>query len=713
MIDDPTLRELFRTESAEHLQHLDEALLRLEKAPRDKALLEEAFREAHSLKGAARMLGLDAVLTLAHQIEDVLNSARRGKQVLSAANFETTSKQLLELRQRVSAALAGEPAAGPVPERAQAAETTAAAIAVEPVDAGPNPLPEVPFRIESVRVEPRKLDVLMTLAGELTVTKTRAARRLAEIDALCEFCDEWRRAAPRHQRPVTQALVSTERLGHIETLLGHLRTGAAEDSARLDTIAGELESGIRQIRLMPLSNVFRLFPRMVHDLAREQGKEVELVIEGEETNADKRILEEIKDPLMHILRNAVDHGIEPPQAREQAGKPRPGRLCLKASQTPSSIVIEVGDDGRGLDEPAIRRAAAKRGIATEAALSAMTRAEVQALIFASGLSTTGFVTDVSGRGVGLDVVRNNVERLKGSVQIDSTPGAGMTIRIRLPLTLSTVRALIVEVNGHPYGLPAECVLSARMFAPADVYTVEGREAVSHQGRPVSVAKLCDLLQLPQARGPDSGRGAPGAAPCVLIAPGGETFGVFVDALLDEREVVLKPQSALLQGVRTVAGTTVLDSGEICMVLNPQDLLDSMRKRRAVAAAGEAEPELKSKKVILLAEDSIVTRTQEARILATAGYEVVTAVDGLDAYNLLATREFDAVVSDINMPNLDGLALTERIRREPKYAELPIILVTSLASDEDKQRGLEAGANAYITKPAFDEKILLDCLERMT
>ena len=733
MIEDPTLRELFRTESNEHLQHLDDALLRLEKTPSDKVLLEEAFREAHSLKGAARMLGLAAVQMLAHQLEDGLNSARRGEQVLSAIILEAMSKQLIEIRHRVSEALAGEsgsaassatntaahisrappaessvaPSAAPA---AAAQATMAAATKTETAQPEPVALSSAPFRIESVRVEPRKLDTLMTQAGELTVTKTRLARRLAEMDALADFCEDWRREETARRAGDTGT--SIERLARMEGLLARLRAGVYEDSARLDTIAGELESGIRLIRLLPLANVFRLFPRLVHDLAQEQGKEVELAIEGEDTNADKRILEEMKDPLMHILRNAVDHGIEPPQERERAGKPRAGSIRLRASQTASSVAIEVSDDGRGLDDEAIRRAAAKRGIANEAALAAMTREHIHALIFASGLSTAGFVTDVSGRGVGLDVVRANVERLKGTIRVESAPGKGMTIIMALPVTLATVRVLIVEVNGHPYGLPLECVLVSRMLAPADVFGVEGREATLHQGRPVSVVRLAELLELRQAAVPAKGRAAPAAAACVVLAAGGEPFGVIVDALLDEQELVLKPQSGLLERVRNVAGATILDSGEICMVLNPQDLLASMRKRSAQVAQPKEEEEMKSKKVILLAEDSITTRTQEARILANAGYEVVTAADGLEAYNQLATRAFDALVSDINMPNLDGLALTERIRREAKYAELPIILVTALASDEDKKRGLEAGANAYITKPAFDQQVLLDCLERL-
>ena len=709
MIEDTTLRALFKAESEEHLQHLDDALLRLEKTPADQALLEEAFREAHSLKGAARMLGLTSIQTPAHRLEDELNAARHGAQPLNAEMLARMTVDLIEIRRLALEAV--------TEGGANVRDTTLPQkVMPEPELTEPLAASSAPFRIESVRVDTRKLDALMTHAGELTVTKTRVARRLADIDALIDFADEWaRRETARHLGAgAPDAGAALERLGRMGTLLNRLRTGISEDSARLDFIAGEMESGIRLVRLLPLSNVFRLFPRLVHDLGQEQGKEVELVIEGEETNADKRILEEIKDPLMHMLRNAVDHGIEPPQAREQAGKARTGVVRIKASQTASSVLIEVSDDGRGLDETAIKRAAVKRGLASEEGLAAMSSAQVQSLIFTPGMSTVGFVTDVSGRGVGMSVVRVNVERLKGSIQLQSAPGKGTSISILLPVTLATVRVLIVEVNGHPYGLPAECVQVLRMVAAADVFTVEGRTAVLHQGRSVSLARLADLLELQRATGRGKDRNAPAASPCVLLSVGGEPFGVFVDALLDEQEVVLKPQSALLERVRNVAGATILDSGEICMVLNPQDLLVSIRKGAAPAAApgAEAGEVAVRKKAILLAEDSIVTRTQETRILENAGYEVVTAADGLDAWNQLATRAFDAVVTDIIMPNLDGLGLAEKIRHEPKYAELPIILVTSLASDADKRRGLEAGANAYITKPAFDQQVLLDCLERL-
>ncbi|MFY9327563.1 MAG: response regulator [Georgfuchsia sp.] len=721
MIEDDKLRDLFKAESEEHLQHLDDALLGLEKTPADQELLEEAFREAHSLKGAARMLGLSAIQAPAHRLEDELNVARHGAQSLNAETIARMSGELSEIRLLVADAVAVGDANKPdatLVQKAMPDSAVALATAIVPPGAvtsqteqePESQTPAAPFRIESVRVDTQKLDGLMTHAGELTVTRTRVARRVADIDVLIDLAEEWaRRESVCHSGAGTEdAGAAQERLGRMGALLGRLRAGVAEDSARLDTIAGELESGIRNIRLLPLSNVFRLFPRLVHDLGIEKGKEVELLVEGEETNADKRILEEIKDPLMHMLRNTVDHGIELPQEREKVGKPRVGKVRIRASQTANSVTIEVSDDGCGLDEKAIRRAATKHGLVSEEALAAMNSADIQSLIFIPGMTTAGFVTDVSGRGVGMSVVRANVERLKGSIRLQSTPGKGTSITILLPVTLATVRVLIVEVNGHSYGLPAECVQVMKMIAPDDVFSIEGRDAFLHEGRPVSVARLADLLELPQA----ANRDASAASPCAVLSLGGEPFGVFVDALCDEQEVVLKPQSALLERVRNVAGATILDSGEICMVLNAQDLLGSMHKGATPAVSTEAIEAERQKKAILLAEDSITTRMQEAHILENAGYEVVTAVDGLDAWNKLATHAFDAVVTDINMPNLDGLALTGKIRREARYAALPIILVTSLASDQDKRRGLEAGANAYITKPAFDQQILLDCLERL-
>jgi two-component system chemotaxis sensor kinase CheA len=702
MIEDKELRSLFKIESEERLQHLDDGLLQLEKTPSDQPLLENLFREAHSLKGAARMLGLTEIQTVAHQLEDALGLAKKGGDALQPETVAGMNQTLGLIRQLVQEAIAEPaptaltPAAPPNVELTPALATAAA------------PKPET-FRIETIRVDPKKLDALLTQAGELTVTKIRIARRLAEMDELLDYFEEWGRTVHAGQANADGKIV--QRLELLQGKLKHLRGGAYEDSARLDFIADQLESGIRNTRLLPMSTLFVLFPRMVHDLARDQHKEVELIVEGEETVADKQVLEEMKDPLMHMLRNAIDHGIESPEQRVQAGKPRTGTIRIKASQTPASIVIEVSDDGRGLDLDQIKRTALKRGMYREDELLGMNEAQVQSLILVSGFSTSGSITEVSGRGVGLDVVRNNVERLKGTLQIASTSGKGMTLSAQLPISLATVRVLIIAANGGRYALPVEQVQFSRKVPLHEMYTMEGLQTVSLDGQAISVVWLLELLGITTSTPKPSSRDPKSASVCVVLTVGEERFGLMVDELVDELEVVLKPQSKLLKRVRNVSGATILETGEVCMVLNPHDLLKTLRKRLVTGGSATVEAVLK-KKVLLLAEDSLTTRTQEKRILESAGYEVVTAVDGADAYSKLGTRSFDAVVSDVMMPNMTGLALTKKIRADKKYAELPIILVTSLASEQDQQRGLEAGASAYIAKSSFDQRVLLDCLTRL-
>lgn len=753
MIEDKELRSLFKIESEERLQHLDDGLLRLEKTPTDQSLLEDMFREAHSLKGAARMLGLIQIQTLAHQLEDALGAARKGEAALQSGAVGGMYQTLDTIRGLVKseieepatadsgsrrAEITPEPAATTLPQftiiapqaSADSAEriselNSEAPAANIPQSNAPQPATSPPqreshtskpeaFRIETIRVDPKRLDPLLTQAGELTVTKIRIARRLAEVDGLLDYCDEWHRAVHSGQFSTDAVERIAQRLEPLQETLNHLRTGAYEDSARLDFVADQLESGIRTLRLLPMSTLFVLFPRLVHDLARDQHKEVELVVEGENAVADKHVLEEMKDPLMHILRNAVDHGIEAPEQREQAGKPRTGTIRIKASQTPASIIIEVSDDGRGLDIEAIRRTALKRGMHSEDELAGMSEAQIQSLILASGFSTSAFVTDVSGRGIGLDVVRNNVEHLKGMLQIESVAGKGFALRAQLPISLATVRVLIAATGGRRYALPVEHVQFSRKVQTHELYNMEGRQTISIDSQPVFVARLDELLGIAEAIAtPHSVLRTPHSTlVCVILSVGEERFGLMVDEVVDELEVVLKPQSKLLKRVRNVSGATILETGEVCMVLNPHDLFKTLCKKSVSAVPVAAVEEVPEKKVLLLAEDSITTRTQEKRILEGAGYEVVTAVDGMDAYNKLGTRSFDAVVSDILMPNMTGLMLTEKIRADGKYAELPIILVTSLASEEDQRRGLEAGANAYISKPSFDQRVLLDCLARL-
>ena len=763
MIEDDELRSLFKAESEEHLQRLDEGLLRLERNANDRATIEEVFRSAHSLKGAARMLGVQDVETVAHRFEDTLGAAKRGATALSSDTVDRLYGALDGIRRLIHEALTGQPAGvdvlsildqltrerrkaprppksrRPMPESAaseapaepaRATETSSTETRASEADM---PAVGTAYRVETIRVEPRRLDVLMTHAGELSVTNIRLAHRLGELNELSALAEDWTRDASAHRSFLNGSNGGTDapakrlaefgereygRIERLEALLARLTTAFREDHKRLEFIANELEEGIRTVRLLPLSTIFNLYPRMVRDIGRELGKEVRLIIEGGDTTADKQIIEEMKDPLMHMIRNAVDHGIEASEERERQGKPRFGTIKVRAYQTATNVVIEVRDDGNGLDTEAIKRTAVKRKLCREDELDAMTPEQIHALIFAPGFSTREFITDLSGRGVGMDVVRANVDRLKGSIKVESVPKSGTILRVRLPLTLATMRVLIIAVADQTYAIPVESVETAKLIAPQDIFPIEGRQAISLGNQPVSLAQLSDILIVRQTKrraGPARHTVSNGdARPCVIVTDGSERVGFFVDALIDEQEVVLKPHSPVLGRIPNVSGSTILGTGEVCVILNPQDLIRSATNRTDVVTMDrQAEAESADRqRTILLAEDSITTRTQEKRILEAAGYAVVTAVDGSDALNKLNARPIDGVVSDVEMPKLDGFQLTQAVRRHPKYKDLPVILVTSLSQDEDRRRGMEVGANAYLTKPTFDQKVLLETLRRL-
>jgi two-component system, chemotaxis family, sensor kinase CheA len=489
-----------------------------------------------------------------------------------------------------------------------------------------------------------------------------------------------------------------------------------DDTARLEIVSSDLESGIRNLRSLPMSTIFSLFPRTVRDLAKQLGKEVNLVVEGADTLADKQILEAIKAPISHLIRNAIDHGIESPQERQTQGKPAISQLRLHAYQTFNAVCIEIQDDGRGLDLNAIKQTALRQQLYSEAELAAMNTAQIQSMILAAGFSTRTSISEISGRGVGLDVVRANVEQLKGNLQIESTEGKGCLFRLILNTNLATTFVLMVEANQTIYALPLEYVQTMKTIAPKDIFEIEGSPTITFDGESVSIVWLTDLLGL-----------AKGSAPtpnpyseikyfsCIIMQVGSERMGLLVDALLEQQQIVMKPQSKLLKRVRNIAGAMIRGNGEVCMVLNPQDLFKSARQRNLAIAVEELSlsPLSKpAKQKILLCDDSIPIRTQLQRILEGYGYDVTPAIDGKDGFEKLQMGHFDAVVSDVQMPNLDGLGLTAKIRQMPEYEELPVILVTTLASEEDKRLGTQAGANAYITKGDFDQRVLLDILRRL-
>jgi two-component system, chemotaxis family, sensor kinase CheA len=774
-IEDAELRDIYKSATIERLQTLEASLLHLEKHPSDRAQLEAFLREAHTLKGDSRMLGVKDVETLTHHIEDLMAAVKRGERVITADMCDRIYQGIDAIRKLVREAVTGEKSGVNVflvMAQLMGAQSNESELAKENVfvkENGSNhfeefssfdeslfseteskpqlvALPEIKSapsseitkasssvkaeeeNVNTIRVEASKLDVLMRQAGELNIAKLRVARRTLDMEELLRLYEEWSRDNSINYSLLKQFPSNSEnldlkqvndfwkrnelRLEKLGNLVSEIKAAAYEDATSLESITNELESGIQNLRLLPLSTIFNLFPRMVRDLAKQQGKQVKLELEGGQTRVDKRIVEEMKDSLLHILRNAIDHGIETLQERESKGKSGRALLRLRGYQSGDNTVIEIIDDGRGLDVEAIKRTAVKRGVVSKEELAQMSVAQIQSLIFAPGFSTRTEVTELSGRGIGLDVVRTNVERLKGNIQVESIPGKGCEFRLRLSANLATTDVLITEVTQIPYAVPLEFVEQMMLISRQEIFALEGSQTIAFNGQPVSVVWLADILEL-SVNAPSSPKAVNSAAkiiPCIMLKIGTERLGLLVDELRDRIEIVLKPQSKLLKRIRNISGATILGDGRVCMVVNPQDFLNSIRQGKGAIATKTTETKTNYK--LLLVEDSIIIRTQMKRLLEGAGYDVTIAVDGLEGFKKLKSGHFDAVVSDVEMPNMSGLQLTAKIRQFSEYQELPIILVTTLASDEDKRRGVDAGANAYLTKGDFDQKILIETLNRL-
>lgn len=806
MIEDREMLELFKAESAEHLKVLEQDLTLLETEPENSETLERIFREAHSLKGAARMLGISKIEMLAHRFEDLLGSAHRGDLKLDVPTIEALYMGLDALRKLVDEEVSGQPSKVDVPAIMEAlsnatntvghtARDTPQVDAKSPkVKGAPKPrssskkvvkkdtpvtepIPEMPenigepsgvsedtttpentakpkrppapssdqedpkqrdyvvepnteaqpFRISTIRVSTDHLDTLMNYTDELTVTKLRIARRLTEFEELLFNWEEWSAEAQKTKKIGIvsgdresldrDASVERERfcLDLIGTSIATLKNSAFADATKLESVANAIEESVRTVRMLPLTTMLDLFPSMVRSLAKAQGKKIKLVIHGGEIQADKQIIEEMKDPLMHLIRNCIDHGVELPDERAANNKSPTGKVVIEVSQRADHVTIKVSDDGRGIDQDVIKRAALKKRIVSEANLADMSSDQILRLILSSGFSTSTMITDISGRGVGLDVVSKNVENMKGTITISSEVGKGSQFTVKIPVTLATFRALIVNESGYQYALPVDCIHSMITISPRKIFPVEGRSSIMFGAQPIPVAFLSEILELNLPHGEahnDNVNDKSKALFCIIIEIGGEHFGVFVEDIESEQEIVLKRHCKLLERVRNVSGSSILGTGSICVVLNPNDIWRSLQNSKSLMPETSLTDTEEARKIVLLVEDSITTRTQEKRVLEAAGYDVITAVNGVDGFNKLNQQPFDAVVSDIQMPEMDGLSLAEKIRSETKYKVLPIILVTSLASDDDKKRGLDAGADAYITKGSFDQNVLLDTLRRL-
>jgi two-component system chemotaxis sensor kinase CheA len=708
---------VFAAEAAEHLQAMNQHLLSLERGVDDPHARAELFRAAHSMKGAARAVNLTDVERVAHELENVF-AALAGDPGRPEQGLLDRSYQLLDaIEALVGTAVATLPA---VPAATPVAPAVPPA-APEPGPANTAEVPVAPARAaagETVRVATAKLDALMAEVGELLVTRIGVEQRLTDVRTLDSLLADWDSACnPRRRRRLEQRSAAAAelladnraRLKHARGSLGELRRGLEADVRRMTQVAADLQADVRRTRMVPVAGVFDVFPRMVRDLAGAAGKEVTLRVTGGETDVDRSVLEQLKDPLTHLLRNCVDHGLEPPASRAAAGKPRSGTIWLSARQQHDTLIIEVGDDGDGIDAGRVRAAAVREGLLGAGAAAELPDGETIPLIFRAGLSTSPAVTDLSGRGIGLDVVRDAVERLHGSIDVQSTLGEGTVFVLSLPLSVSTMHCLLFRAGGQAFALPASVVRSVVRVAAGDVARAEGREVVRVGDRPVPLARLAQVLDMDQApAGIEPGTRQPAT---VLSFPGGQV-ALLVDRLAGTHELVVKSLPPPLPRVRHVAGAAILGSGEVAVILSAADLVTSVERagpgRLGIATLAPAAPPR-----ILVVEDSITTRTLEKNVLEAAGYRVAVAADGLAGWEALRGDAFDLVVADIEMPRLDGLELTGRIRADPRLAELPVVLVTSRDSREDRERGAQAGADAYIVKGGFDQASLLDTIRRLT
>ncbi|OFW10723.1 MAG: hypothetical protein A3H96_22510 [Acidobacteria bacterium RIFCSPLOWO2_02_FULL_67_36] len=729
----------FVEEARERLRSLDDSLLSLERDPKAGEAMREALRQAHSLKGSAKMLGLNDISRLVHRMEDLLVAAREDRVALDARAFDALFTGVDALTSRVDQlaggirepmdvtpfcrafdALTGSSEGPAVP--AEEVEAAMPAAPAQPLVAAPDagtqaglPRQAAPEVRRSVRVLVEKIDGLANLAAEMVIQNLQASERAGEL----RHQESLLRQLKNRLQVIRQGLPSggngvgsrlDEYVDLVEGAGRRMRQFVEEfsgDQVRMNLVTEELRQTVIGLTMLPLSTVFDAFPRAVRDLARDFGKEVEFTVRGRETELDKKIIEQINEPLVHLVRNAIDHGIESPADRVRQGKPRQGQLLLSAEQQGNRILITIQDDGRGIDPATLRAAALTRRLVSEEELERWSEEDVLGLIFHPGFSTSRTVTDVSGRGVGMDVVKQTVERLHGAIRIHSQPGRGADVVLDLPLSLALIRALLVEGGGELFALPTTAVERIVYVEPQQIRMLQEGEALEVSGETVPLVSLDRLFQLPPPAGPLLRR------PVLVARAFDHRFGIMVDAVHHEQELVFRELRGRLRDHRSFSGATVLGDGRIVLILEVHEIFQlavrtpAIRASAVRAVAREIQPGL-----ILVVEDSFITGELERNILIAAGYRAELAHDGVHGLEVLRQKKCDLVIADVDMPRMDGFELTSRMRADDRLRDIPVIIVTARESPEDRRRGIEVGADAYVTKSEFNQRQLLETIQRL-
>lgn len=718
------LMQTFRDEGEDHLQVINTALLqyeRLDTPEQQREIIQAAFRAAHSLKGAARAVSMAEVQTLAHAMETVFQRVRDQEYRLSSDECD----RLYDTLDMVRAYLDG--ATPPVAELAerlfliggqnqpsesdghhpavQAAQAAQSAVALDPA-------------AETIRVSLRKLDDLMAEVGEMLIARLSASARQAEVRNIRQLLADWgkswaeiKRILKRHNDTALVELYTA----HADTMqllieaFTRLDQASQRDSARLGILTDNLQDKVRRLRMIPFHTQRLHLERVARDTARQAGKQVRFELIGEQTELDKQVLETLNAPLMHLLTNAIVHGIETPERRAALDKPAEGLVRVQVQQRGGEVWIHVSDDGQGFDAEAIRKAYQTRYGDIPAGEGAVH------LAFAHGVTTDANIGEMSGRGVGLDVVSVSVAALHGRVSVNTTPRQGTTVTLSVPTSLAITRTLLVRIGQETYALPLHTI--EKIVAVGAGLSIGGRAALRLDDRTIPLVSLAHLLKRQPEDGLNGSVNGAGKRDklALVINVGDRALAVTVDDVLTEQELAIKPLPYPLKSVPMVSGVALQGSGQPVAVLNPADFLSAYRNARAELATrytpAPAEPKRPSA-MVLVVDDSITTRTLERNILEAAGYTVLTATDGLEAMSRLKDNPVQIVISDIEMPNLDGFALTRALRADARYEALPIILVTSRERDEDRQAGMTAGANAYIVKRGFDQTELLGIIEQL-
>ena len=743
---DASLLELFSLEADAQTQVLSAGLLALERNPTQADQLEACMRAAHSLKGAARIVGVDAGVSVAHVMEDCLVSAQEGRLYLQPEHIDALL-QGTDLLMRIATpgndvgpadieayvALMerlldpSQPIATPVPKPEPIPAPRVDALLLEPELEPAPPLgsdaPRQNKRMTEggervLRVTAERLNSLLDLSSKSLVETQRLKPYLASLQRLKRIQSNSLRALDAldgQLKSLDLNLEAQEALADTRRLLSEAQALLAEKNAELDEFgwqAGQraqvLYDTALACRMRPFADVLAGQVRMVRDLGRSLGKQVRLEIEGEKTQVDRDVLEKLEAPLTHLLRNAVDHGIEPPEQRVLAGKPAEGLIRLRASHQAGLLVLELSDDGNGVDLERLRGTIVDRHLSPVETALRLSEEELLTFLFLPGFSLRDKVTEVSGRGVGLDAVQHMVRQLRGAVVLEQTAGQGSRFHLEVPLTLSVVRSLVVEVGEEAYAFPLAHIERMCDLAPDDIVQLEGRQHFWHEGRHVGLVAASQLLQRPPGQSPSD------TLKVVVIRERDAVYGIAVERFIGERTLVVLPLDDRLGKVQDISAGALLDDGSVVLIVDVEDMLRSVDKLlntgrlERIARRSQQATEAPRKRVLVV-DDSLTVRELQRKLLLNRGYEVAVAVDGMDGWNALRSEDFDLLITDIDMPRMDGIELVTLLRRDSRLQSLPVMVVSYKDREEDRRRGLDAGADYYLAKASFHDDALLDAV----